>query len=161
MLASVSVALAKPAATADRAAPARPVFSPGTSLAGVRIGMTKAEVLRTWGVRHGVCRDCPRATWYFNERPFIPQGVGAVFENGRVVRAFTVWRPQGWRTTRGLMLGEEAGRVSELYGALVAHTCAGYTALVASSGKTASAFYVYRDKLWGFGLARRGESPCV
>ena len=171
-LVCASVVLATPAATADRgaagraaagrAAPARGVFSPGTSLAGVRIGMTKAEVLRAWATRHGVCRDCPRTTWYFNEQPFAPQGVGAVFEHGRVVRAFTVWRPQGWRTTRGLALGNEAGRITDVYGRLARHACAGYTAFDARGATGAeSAFYVYRDKLWGFGLARHGESPCL
>ena len=36
----------------------------------------QGEVLETWGQRHGVCRDCRRTTWYFNAKPFQPQGAG-------------------------------------------------------------------------------------
>jgi hypothetical protein len=60
------------------------VLVPGETLGGVRIGMTKAEVGANWGDRRGVCRECRRTTWYFNYRPFQPQGAGVVFERGRV-----------------------------------------------------------------------------
>lgn len=146
---------------ASTGAPASRVFVPGQSLGGAKLGMTKAQVLRVWGKRHGVCRECPRTTWYFNERPFEPEGTGVVFRRGRAVRVFTVWRPRGWRTSDGLELGADADAVRDAYPAAGERRCDGYTALVAGGAGTRSIFYVYREKLWGFGLTLRAASPCV
>ncbi len=159
LAAALGVALA--ATSAASAPPARGLFVPGKSLGGVSIGMTQAEVLRTWGKRHGVCRECPQPTWYFNYKPFEPQGAGVVFERRRVVRVFTVWRPEGWRTGRGLVLGDDAGKISDLAGPYREKECAGYTALVSRAGRVASVFYVHDERLWAFGLVRAGASPCV
>jgi hypothetical protein len=136
-------------------------FVPGRSLAGVELGMTRAEVLATWGTRHGVCRDCSAETWYFNEQPFQPQGKGVVFERGRVVHAFTLWQPVGWATPEGLELGAPAGEIGATYGELDERACRGYSALVRADADARSAFYVYEDEIWGFGLLRAGRSPCL
>jgi hypothetical protein len=136
-------------------------FTPGESLAGVRIGMTKADVTGTWGLQHGVCRDCEDTTWYFNEEPFQPQGMGVTFEQGRVVRAFTIWQPEGWSTPEGLELGAQAGDIGATYGELAQIHCGDYDALVENSPDAQSAFYVYDEEVWGFGLVTRGRSPCV
>lgn len=152
------LAVALPAAAEP---PGGGLFVPGRSLAGVRLGMTTAQVLATWGERHGVCRDCRRPTWYFNERPFRPQGTGVVFERGRVVHAFTVWKPAGWRTSEGLVLGDPGGDVGAEYGELTERRCAGYAALVRDDPSSPSVFYVYEDSLWGFGLTRPGANPCL
>ena len=123
--------------------------------------MTKAQVLHAWGKRHGVCRDCARMTWYFNDRPFAPEGAGVVFARGRVAHVFTVWRPPGWRTSDGLTLGAPAERIGSAYVVLEEVSCTGYTALVAAIAGARSVFYVYRGKLWGFGLMRPDSSPCL
>jgi hypothetical protein len=150
------------AATPAASAPPRAgLFVPGKSLGGVSLGMTQADVLRAWGERHGVCRDCPQPTWYFNYRPFEPQGAGVVFERRRVVRVFTVWRPDGWRSASGLVLGDDAGKVSELEGPYREERCRNYKALVARTGKVESVFYVFHERLWAFGLMRTGSSPCI
>jgi hypothetical protein len=137
------------------------LFTPGKSVAAVRLGMTRAQVLEAWGTRHGVCRDCRARTWYFNERPFRPQGTGVVFEDGRVVHAFTLWQPEGWTTPRGLALGDEGGAIGEAYGLLTERVCSGYTALLLEEDRAWSVFYVYHDELWGFGLMKPGRSPCL
>ncbi len=123
--------------------------------------MTRAGVRAVWGERHGVCRRCRLETWYFNERPFDPQGTGVSFEHGRVVQLFTVWQPRGWRTVEGLALGEEAARVEDLYGPLARHRCRRYTAFVLPGANADTAFYVYRGAVWGFGLERRGLPACL
>jgi len=155
---TAAFAVAVPAAAEP---PAGGLFRPGRSVAGVELGMTKAQVLARWGDRHGVCRDCTRTTWYFNERPFRPQGMGAVFERGRVVHAFTVWQPEQWRTPEGLELGAPGGEIGATYGELTERRCAGYTALVRDHAASRSVFYVYEDEAWGFGLARAGANPCL
>lgn len=135
-------------------------FIPGDSLGGVRLGMTPAQVLRAWGKRHGVCRDCLRATWYFNERRFEPQGTGVVFEQGRVVKAFTVWSPTDWRTRSGLELGDPEGKLADSGLVLEERRCAGYDAYVSEGRRADSAIYVFRGRLWGFGLVTPRSNVC-
>jgi hypothetical protein len=163
LVAPVAVALlvALAAAPAASAPPAKGVFVPGISLGGVVLGMTKAEVTRAWGRRHGVCRNCARETWYFNYRPFEPQGTGVVFRRGRVVQAFTFWKPNGWRTPEGLELGAPRGDVGEGLVIRDERTCDGYVAMLAPGPSAESVFYVYRERLWGFGLMRPGADPCL
>jgi hypothetical protein len=153
--------LALPALSASAAPPKHADFVPAKSLAGVRLGMTKREVLSAWGRRHGVCRSCPHETWYFNYRPFTPEGAGVVFEHGRAVHAFTVWRPAGWRTPAGLVLGAPVSEVSRHYGSLDRRQCTFYYALLAPGKRVQSVFYVFRDRVWGFGLMRVNASPCL
>lgn len=143
------------------APPRTGVFVPGESLEGVRLGMTQDDVLAAWGDRHGVCRDCDETTWYFNSKPFMPQGTGVVFEKGRVAQVFTVWRPAGWKTPDGLFLAADASDVARFYGSLDKRRCARYEALLLPGDKETSVFYVFRDKVWGFGLMKPDASPCL
>jgi hypothetical protein len=157
LVASVVLAVA-PAASAPSDAR---TFVPGVELGGARLGMTKAEILRSWGRKHGVCADCRRETWYFNDRPFQPQGTGVVFRNGRAVQLFTVWKPAGWETRDGLSLGADGGDVGAKYGEVTTRRCRGYEALVLRGKQAESIFYVYADDVWGFGLQRPGVNPCL
>jgi hypothetical protein len=142
-------------------APERGLFVPGESLGGVRIGMTKAEVADAWGERHGVCRSCPHTTWYFNYKPFLPEGVGVVFERGGVTHVFTVWQPEGWRTPEGLSVGEPAADIARTYGPLDRRRCIRYDALVQTGIKAQSVYYVFENEVWGFGLTVPDASPCL
>jgi hypothetical protein len=142
-------------------APERGLFVPGESLGGVRIGMTKAAVADAWGSRHGVCRSCPHQTWYFNYKPFLPEGVGVVFERGRVTHAFTVWQPEGWRTPEGLRVGEPAADIARTYGPLDRRECGRYYALVEAGLGAQTVYYVFENEVWGFGLTVPDASPCL
>jgi len=137
------------------------MFVPGQSLGGVRLGSLQSEVLSIWGKQHGVCTECRTPTWYFNYKPFMPQGVSVTFEKGRVARAFTVWRPTGWKTPDGLFLAADASDVARIYGSLNKRQCARYEALLLPGKKVTSVFYVFRDKVWGFGLMTPDASPCL
>jgi hypothetical protein len=159
--ASVCAAVALGIAAVGSSAPTGKVFVPTRELDRVRLGMTGAEVEAAWGRQHGVCRGCERRTWYFNTRPFEPQGTAVSFEDGRVVHAYTVWRPSGWRTPAGLSLGDQEGRVHDLYGPLREETCDGYVALVLANARVDSVFYVYRDSVWAFGLKAGRVSACI
>jgi hypothetical protein len=153
-----ALALALPAAAEP---PTGGSFTPGVTLAGVELGLTGSEVLDALGDRHGVCSECEERTWYFNEKPFQPQGMGVVFEQGRVVHAFTVWQPEGWTTPEGLELGASAGDIGATYGELAEVDCGNYLALVDNDSAATNAFYVYEDEVWGFGLLTRGRAPCL
>jgi hypothetical protein len=123
--------------------------------------MSQDAVLAAWGDQHGVCKDCGARTWYFNYKPFDPQGTGAIFDKGKVTQAFTVWRPTGWRTPEGLFLGADASDVARIYGSLDKRLCTGYEALLLPDKQVTSVFYVFRDKVWGFGLMKPDTSPCL
>ena len=160
-LAALAAALALPAASAG-SLPTRGVFVPGKSLGSVRLGDTRSDVLQVWGRRHGVCRDCRLVTWYFNLKPFEPQGAAVVFRRGRVVRVYTVWRPRGWRTNEGLELGATTQALVKAYSGLASRSCDRYTAFTRRGDvRTTSVFYVYRGRLWAFGLLRPRLSPCL
>jgi hypothetical protein len=144
-----AAALAAPAAAAP---PRHGVLVPGKSLGGLRLGATPAQVKAAWGSRYGRCRDCLRTTWYFTYRRYKPRGAAVQFRRGRVEAIFTLWAPRGWRTTRGLKIGDEAGRVTTLYGGLARMDCAGYYALVLPTRGGVNAFYIVNEKVFGFGL---------
>jgi hypothetical protein len=157
----VAVAALVVAGTAAAAPPKAGVLVPGRSLGGVSLGMTPAQVRDAWGSRHGVCRDCRgRTTWYFNRERFQPQGAGVELRRGRVVAAFTLWQPPGWRTSDGLALGESEARITETYGALTRIECGGYSALSLRKGDAVTVFYVFEGALWGFALTRPDVPTC-
>jgi hypothetical protein len=142
------------------ALPAHGVLVPGTSLGGVRLGATHAQVRAAWGSFYGVCRGCPDETWYFTYRPFTSVGAGVSFRATRAVALFTLWAPPGWRTSRGLAIDEPEARVTAVYGALPRVDCGTYAALVETRAGRTTAFYVRDGRVWGFGLSRAGVPVC-
>jgi hypothetical protein len=148
------------AAGAASAPPKAGVVVPGKSFGGLSVGATRAQVRSAWGSRFGVCRDCREPTWYFNYRGGEPQGVGVSFRRGRAVALFTVWSPRGWRTSRGLQIGDPAARIAGLYGPLLRISCGTYAVLRLRRARTITSFYVVDEQVWGFGLSRFTEPAC-
>ena len=161
--AAIAAALAAALALAASAAAAPPgagVLVPGRSLGGIELGATKAKVERRWGRAYGVCRGCAAETWYFNYFAFQPRGAGVELRKGRVAAVFTLYQPAGWRTTRGVALGDPAARVTSVYGALRRRECAGYAVVVLPGRGATTAFYVLEDRVWGFALLRSDVPVC-
>ena len=154
---ALSLPLAAPIAAAP---PDAGVLVPGRSLGGIELGATKGQVERRWGRAYGVCRGCAAETWYFNYFAFQPRGAAVELQKGRVAAVFTLYQPLGWRTTRGLVLGDSVARVTSVYGALVRRECGGYAVLVLPGRGATTAFYVLGDRLWAFGLFRPGLPLC-
>jgi hypothetical protein len=140
--------------------PQHGVIAPGKSFAGVQLGASKSRVEAAWGTRHGTCAGCARPTWYFTYKRFEPQGAGVSFGNGEAYSFFTLWSPGGWRTNRGLKIGDAEARITELYGVLPRAECGTYSALVLRRAGTDTQFYVHEQQVWGFGLSRAGAPPC-
>jgi hypothetical protein len=146
--------------------PPRGLVVPGQSFGGLRLGLTAAQVQTMWGsgrgfaAGHGVCRDCAAPTWFFTYRRFAPEGVAVVFRRGRVSALYTLWSPPGWRTNRGLRIGDVQARITDLYGVLVPTPCSGYQALTLPQHTVVTSFYVVDQKVWGFGLSRAGAPLC-
>jgi len=133
---------------------------PGKSLGGVQLGESPRAVRAALGTFYGICRDCPRRTWYFTYRPFDRQGLAVEFTLGRVSGVYTLWRPAGWHAAHGLGLGTSVLAVHRLTRASRTVTCHGYEALVRDSAGARTGYYLVKGRLWGFGLFPRGESPC-
>ena len=152
------VALGAPAATA--APPATGLLVPGSSLGGLALGDTAAEVEAAWGRAYGRCRSCTRETWYFNYFAFQPRGAAVEFRRERVAAVYTLYEPTGWRTRIGLELGDPVARVTSTYGALVRRECGGYYALLLPRRATTTAFYVLDGRVWAFGLFAQGVPVC-
>jgi hypothetical protein len=148
------------AAGAATRPPTAGVLVPGKSLGGLALGATQTQVRQAWGSTFGRCRDCAAFTWYFNFRPFRPEGAGVEFRGGRVAGLFTLWSPEGWRTTRGLRIGDNVARATALHGALVPVECGTYRALTIQQPRAVTAFYVVDDRIWAFGLSRPGVPVC-
>ena len=140
--------------------PQHGVVVPGKSFAGLPLGATAARVRAAWGPRHGRCRDCARTTWYFTYKKFAPQGAGVSFRDGAAEAFFTIWSPHGWHTNRGLAVGDPEAKITQLYGVLPRAECGTYSSLVLRRRGTDTQFYVYKQKVWGFGLSRAGAPPC-
>lgn len=154
------LALALTGAAAAAAPPRNGVLVPGLALGGLTLGSTRTEVRSAWGPRHGICRDCAAPTWYFNLKPFEPQGAGVSFRRGRAVALFTIWSPPDWRTDRALRIGDPAARIVALYGPMLQRNCGTYSAMTLRRGRTTTSFYVVGEQVWGFGLSLPSEPVC-
>lgn len=148
------------APSAGTAPPNQGVLVPGRSLGGISLGDTPAQVRAAWGARYGVCRTCPRTTWYFNSRRFQPQGAGVELRRGRVAAVFTLWQPQGWRSVEGLRLGDSVVRVTAVHGPMTRRECGGYYALTMPGRNVTTAFYVVDQEVWAFGLMHPAVPVC-
>jgi len=145
---------------ANAGLPRAGVVVPGKRLGGLALGATREQVRSSWGPQFGVCRGCREQTWYFNYRAFEPQGAGVSFRAGRAVALFTLGSPKGWRTDRGLRIGDSAVRIAGLYGPLLQIHCGTYSAFTIRRGSTTTAFYVVDERVWAFGLSRPKAPVC-
>ena len=107
-----------------------------------------------------MCRGCRRTTWYYNYAPYEPQGAAVEFLARRVAALFTLWSPTGWHTPQGLRTGDPAAQVTSVYGPLTRLNCGTYGAYQLQRGRVVTAFYVFGETVWGFGLSRRSAPVC-
>jgi hypothetical protein len=148
------------AAPAAAGLPKAGALVPGSSLGGVRLGESPHAVVAALGTFYATCRDCPHRAWYFTYRPFDRHGLAVEFEHGRVSGIYTLWQPAGWHAPHGLRFGASPLAVHQAVGTLRTIGCHDYNALVRDSVNARTAYYLFAGKLWGFGLFRRGASPC-
>ena len=141
--------------------PAHGVLTPGVSLAGVHIGDAVAKVKRLWGSNYKVCPDCKAPTWFYFYSRGEPLGAAVRFsKEGRVVAAFTLGAPTGWRTAEGLLVGEQIDKVVRLYGSLGWHVCIGYGAMTMRRGNTVTSIYTTGQAVYGFAITAPTEPIC-
>ncbi|MGZ4352711.1 MAG: hypothetical protein ACXVZ4_04125 [Gaiellaceae bacterium] len=160
-LAAAGAALASPLPAPTGKLPLRGTFVPGVSLGGIRLGASAAAVRRAWGSGLGFvrCGDCRARTWYYTY-PEKAVGAAVVFRQGRVVAVFTLGSTFGWKTSRGLQVGELIQRLSRLYPRAASRDCLGYAAFTSSTAGAVSSIYVTGEVVYGFALARPSEPVC-
>jgi hypothetical protein len=147
--------------THQAALPTHGVLTPGVSLAGIRIGDTNVKVKKIWGNNYKVCPDCKGTFWYYIYRTGEPLGAAVKFDKaGKVVAAFTLGSPNGWRTREGVGMGEQIGKVTQIYGSLGWHVCIGYGAMSMRNGSTVTSIYTTGEAVYGFAITSPTESVC-
>jgi hypothetical protein len=147
-------------ATHVAALPKQGVLVSNQSLAGIRLGDTRATVRKLWGGHFTRCGGCTPEMWfYFYPPPADPVGAGVEFLDGKVVAVFTLGSPAGWRTSTGIRVGQILGfpRASDPQWL----TCNGYSAKPATrSGSAVASILTQGAAVYGFALTRPSVSPC-
>ena len=152
-----ALVLSGPAAAAP---PKAGALVPVRALGGIRLGESPSAVRAVIGPSYGTCRGCARSTWYFTYAPFTQAGLAVEFDRGRVSGVYTLWRPRGWYAPHDLRFGATPLTVHDRVGTLRTVPCQGYVALVRDAFRARTAYFLYAGRLWGFGLFRRGATPC-
>jgi hypothetical protein len=130
--------------------PVRGIVIPGVSFAGVKIGDTEARVKGVWGSRFVACKYCADETWLYEYQGGEPLGAAARFQKGKVVALFSLGSPAGWKTDKGLYMGDPISNVYQYYGKTTTTRCIGYDAISAKTGKYVTGFYSAAGVVYGF-----------
>jgi len=141
--------------------PTRGVLVPNKSLGGIRLGDTQQRVLERWGANYELCTICDERTWLYmvDDRNLV--GAAVSFRGSRVSSVFTLGAPEGWRTSRGVMLLEDMKKVESTYGVLTWTTCTGYAALsMAPRSGVVTSIFTDGQVIYGFALTRAADPVC-
>jgi len=139
--------------------PSPGVLVPNESLAGVHLRDTPAAVRARIGKRYTVCKGCERPTWFYFSNT-LESGLGVTFSRNRVSAVFTLGSPPGWRTSQGLRVGEDTGRIARLYGSTRLTSCVGYDARSFRRPTSVTTIYSVESYVSGFALTLPSESVC-
>jgi hypothetical protein len=145
--------------------PTRGVLVAGKSLAGVRIGMTEKQVQAVWGHRYRLCDKsiCQKwQTWLYQYNTGEGLGAAVVFENHKVTSVFTLGSPDGWRTDKGLKMGDVISQVYDYYNTTSSTKCLGFNALSMKdpATKITTSFYASSGYVYGFALTAPSQPIC-
>jgi len=66
----------------------------------------------------------------------------------------------GWHTPKGLFLGEDIPRITDLHGLLDWRRCIGYNALSAHEADVVWSIYTFHESVYGFALTAPSEPVC-
>jgi hypothetical protein len=140
--------------------PTRGIIIPGVSFAGVKIGDTQKRVRALWGNRFVTCKYCTDATWLYEYQYGEPLGAAARFQHNRVVAVFSLGSPAGWKTDKGLAMGDPISDVYQYYKTTGTTRCVGFDAVTAKTGKYVTAFYSAAGVIYGFAIVIPKMTVC-
>ena len=139
--------------------PAKGKIVPGKTIGGVGLTDTTTSVQHKWGKATKVCSYCKKLTWFYMYPTGEPLGAAVKFEQGKVVSVFTLGSPAGWGV-KGVMMGDPASNVYNLFGNTGSASCIGYDALTVRIGSGTMSFYTTGGTIYGFALTGPTESVC-
>jgi hypothetical protein len=140
--------------------PTRGVVVPGVNFAGIKLGDTSQHVKAVWGGNYQKCTYCKDMTWLYVYRGAEPLGAAVRFQNNKAVAIFSLGSPAGWRTDRGLYMGDPISNVYQYYSQLGTTRCIGFDALTAKVGNSTAAFYSAAGVVYGFAIVAPGMTVC-
>jgi hypothetical protein len=140
--------------------PVKGIVVPGISFAGIKLGDTEQRVRAVWGSSFTACGYCKDTTWLYEYRGGEPLGAAARFENGKLVAVFSLGSPAGWKTDKGLYMGDPIENVYQYYPATGTTRCIGFDAITAKTGKSVTAFYSAAGVVYGFAMVIPGMTVC-
>jgi hypothetical protein len=132
---------------------------PGKTIGGVGLTDTVASVQKKWGRNYKVCPYCKTLTWFYEYPTGEPLGAAVKFVNKKVVAVFTLGSPAGWGV-KGVMMGDPASNVYNLFGNTGSVSCIGYDALTIRIGKNTMSFYTTGGTIYGYALTAPSQPAC-
>jgi hypothetical protein len=140
--------------------PSAGVVVPGVSFAGVKLGYTEQQVRAIWGNNFKTCAYCADTTWLYVYRGAEPLGAAVRFRNNKLVAVFSLGSPAGWKTDKGLFMGDPISNVYNFYGQTGTTRCIGFDALTVRIGSSTTAFYSAAGVVYGFAIVGAGLPVC-
>jgi hypothetical protein len=140
--------------------PSHGVIVPGVSFAGVKIGDSPKKVRARWGNRFIQCKYCTDMTWLYEYQFGEPLGAAARFQHNKVVAVFSLGSPAGWKTNKGLAMGDPISNVYQYYQTTGTTRCIGFDAITAKTGKNVTAFYSTAGVIYGFAIVIPKMTVC-
>jgi hypothetical protein len=140
--------------------PTRGVVIPGVSFAGVKIGDSMQRVRTLWGNNFESCKYCNDPTWLYEYRGAEPLGAAVRFQKGKVVAVFSLGSPAGWKTDKGLYMGDPIANVYQYFPNTGTTRCIGFDAITVKTGKYVTAFYSAAGVIYGFAIVIPTMTVC-
>jgi hypothetical protein len=153
-------ALASAQARSNTHFPIKGIVVPGVSFAGLKLGQTEQQVAALWGKNYTVCAYCKDTTWLYVYPGGEPLGAGVRFQKNKIVAVFSLGSPAGWRTDKGLFMGDPISNVYNYFGTTGTTRCIGFDALTVRLGNSVTAFYSAAGVIYGFAIVAGNLSVC-
>jgi hypothetical protein len=151
---------AMPHASSAGRFPIRGLVLPGVSFAGLKLGWTPQQVRAKWGSNYITCKYCSDPTWLYEYQAGEPLGAAVRFEQNKAVAIFSLGSPAGWRTDKGLYMGDPISNVYLFYKNTGTTRCIGFDAVTVRLGKSVMAFYSAAGALYGFAMVVPSMTVC-
>lgn len=168
---SLAVAFAPHSATVPSAQrqtaghlPSRGVLVVGKSIAGVKLGMTQAQVKTILGGNFTNCitSPCNDPTYLYFYPSGEPLGMGVRFNKKtlKAVAIFTLGATPGWKSTEGIKVADPISKLYDYYGSPKYTKCIGYEAYSLTKNGVVTSFYSTSGVVYGFAITVPGLTVC-
>ena len=113
-----------------------------------------------WGHNYVTCKYCTDTTWLYEYQSGEPLGAAVRFQKNKVVAVFSLGSPAGWKTNKGLYMGDPIANVYTFYPRTGTTRCIGFDAITTKTGKSVTAFYSSAGVIYGFAMVTPTMTVC-